>query len=221
MNGFLFTLTLKEPVLANSLNGEPNSAHSLFYIPGGLLRGAAINAYSGTKDANDESFRRLFLDGRTRYLNAYPLAGEGKRTLPTPRKFKKPKYFESSELSVLSSESILALEEEWQINVHTQRDAVLGHATTEFGAVYRYVALPAGLQLQGAVLTESTVDAEMLSKMLNGKTILLGKARTAGYGSAEVKTEPLGNWLSARSSFEMSLVNRLLTPPPPSKPGLV
>jgi CRISPR-associated protein Csx10 len=72
MNGLLYTLTLEEPVLANSLGGEPNSARSLFYIPGGLVRGAAINAYPGDKDAADDTFRRLFLDGRTRYLNAYP-----------------------------------------------------------------------------------------------------------------------------------------------------
>ena len=48
MDGFTYTLTLQEPVLANSLGGDPNSANSLFYIPGGLVRGAAINAYNGT-----------------------------------------------------------------------------------------------------------------------------------------------------------------------------
>jgi len=92
MNGFTYTLTLLEPVLANSLGGEPNSANSLFYIPGGLVRGAAINSYSGKKDAGDDDFRRLFLDGSARFLNAYPLSENG-RSLPTPLKYKKPKYF--------------------------------------------------------------------------------------------------------------------------------
>ncbi|MBX3038607.1 MAG: hypothetical protein KF758_16975 [Anaerolineales bacterium] len=192
MEGFRYTLVLKEPVLANSLSGEPNSANSLYYIPGGLLRGAAINAYAGNKDAADSAFRRLFLDGTTRYMNAYPLSGKQKNTFPTPRKFKKHKYSDASDFSTIESNSIVALEEEWQINVHTQRDAKLGHATTNAGAVYRYISLPAGLHLEGAVFTKTKTDAELLGSLLNGKTILLGKARTAGYGSVTVKTEPLG-----------------------------
>ena len=190
MNGFTYTLTLLEPVLANSLGGEPNSANSLFYIPGGLVRGAAINSYSGKKDAGDDDFRRLFLDGSARFLNAYPLSENG-RSLPTPLKYKKPKYFSGSDLSSLKTDAVHALGEAWQINVHTQRDAEAGHAKEDAGAVYRYIALPAGLVLQGAVLTETPADAEKIEKLLNEKTILLGKARTAGYGTVRIETKTL------------------------------
>lgn len=212
MNGFLFTLSLQEPVLANSLNGEPNSANSLYYIPGGLIRGAAVNAYGGKKDANDDTFRRLFLNGKTRFLNAYPLSKDGKRTHPTPLKFKKPKYFDASEYSSIEGGKILALEEEWQINVHTQRDAKLGHATTEAGAVYRYIALPAGMTLQGAVITESNEDAETLKTLLNNKSLLLGKARTAGYGHAVLNTDPLGDWQKFASTTTDIFTITLLSP---------
>lgn len=195
MNGFRYTLTLFEPVLANSLGGEPNSANSLYYVPGGLIRGAAINAYDKVIDAGDDIFRRLFLDGTTRFLNAYPLTKDDKkRSLPTPRKLKPRKYFDASDFSIIEGDNILALEEEWQVNVHTQRDAALGHATDEAGAVYRYIAIPAGMTLQGAVLTESQADAEEIERLLKNKTILLGKARTAGYGTAHIETEPLGDW---------------------------
>jgi hypothetical protein len=61
---------------------------------------------------------------------------------------------------------------------------VRGRATTEAGAVYRYIALPAGMKLQGAVITKDAADATKIEAMLNGKIILLGKARTAGYGHA-------------------------------------
>jgi CRISPR-associated protein Csx10 len=191
MNGFTYTLTLLEPVLANSLGGEPNSANSLFYIPGGLVRGAAINAFTGKKDAGDDDFRRLFLNGSVRFLNAYPVSENG-RALPTPLQYKKPKYFEGGDLSTIKDKEIHALEEVWQINVHTQRDAEAGHAKEDAGAVYRYIALPAGLVLEGAVLAEDDKDKAKIKELFVEKgTILLGKARTAGYGTAKIEIKDL------------------------------
>lgn len=215
MNGFLYTLTLHEPVLANSLNGEPNSANSLYYIPGGLIRGAAIAAYSGKKEASDDAFRRLFLNGQSRFLNAYPLAKDGensKASTPTPHLYRKPKYFEGSDYSFVDGDQVYALEEEWQINVHTQRDAKLGHATTDAGAVYRYIALPAGLVLQGAVITENAEDAKTLEALLKDKSLLLGKARTAGYGRATLETKPLGDWHKFNAVSGKTFTLTLLSP---------
>ncbi|MBI3175249.1 MAG: hypothetical protein HYZ25_16100 [Chloroflexi bacterium] len=190
MNGFLYTLTLQEPVLAGNLGGDPNSADSRFYIPGSALRGAAIQAYKGKMDAADDDFRRLFLNGATRFLNAYPVM-DGKRSLPNPLKYRKPKYFQASDFGKIEGSSLFAVDKIEQVNVHTQRDAVRGHATSEAGAVYRYIALPAGMQLQGMVLAENESDAQALQKLLKDQTILLGKARTAGYGHAKVETAPL------------------------------
>jgi CRISPR-associated protein Csx10 len=236
MNGFLYTLTLLEPVLANSLGGEANSASSLFYVPGGLVRGAAINAYKGKKDAGDETFRCLFLDGRTRFLNAYPLVQQ-KRTLPSPLTWRTKRKPPSGEKKIIyngfrdkietegapfhywfkNSEKLSGLEEEWQINVHTQRDAVRGRATTGAGAVYRYIALPAGMQLQGAILTDNKDDDAKIEKCLGG-TILLGKARTAGYGHAHIELQPLPvDWpeigehtVAAATKFTLTLLSPAL-----------
>lgn len=209
MNGFSYTLTLLEPVLANSLGGEPNSAQSLYYIPGGLVRGAAINAYTGVHDSNAEEFRRLFLDGRTRYLNAYPLLADG-RSLPTPLLYKKPKYFEASDFGLLQADHIQAVEDVFQINVHTQRDAERGRATAEAGAVYRYIALPAGLRLQGAILAENAQDAALIKNLLDGASLLLGKARTAGYGRVKIEFESLADdW--SETTPAMSLDNQKFT----------
>lgn len=193
MNGFLYTLTLEEPVLANSLGGEPNSAQSLFYIPGGLIRGAAINAYANKNDESandDDTFRRLFLNGESRFLNAYPLIKEA-RALPIPLKYKKDKYLDVGNLGQTDvvNKKINALEEEWQVNVHTQRDARMGRSTAASGAIYRYIALPAGMKFQGAVISE---NAQCIKDILDkNKNILLGKARTAGYGRANITTHDL------------------------------
>lgn len=88
MIGLQYTLRLQEPILANSLAGDTNSARTLPYVPGGLIRGALIAAYLSDSintgaNAKDEKFRRLFLDGRTRYLHAWPMRQE-KRGLPMP-----------------------------------------------------------------------------------------------------------------------------------------
>lgn len=91
MRAVVYTLTLREPLLATSLQGDPNSSVSLSYVPGSLVRGALIQHYLRThpqlKHAlldNDDA-RRLFIDGGTRYLHAYPLTDHGQRALPTPR----------------------------------------------------------------------------------------------------------------------------------------
>lgn len=232
MNGFLYTLTLQEPVLANSLGGDPNSANSLFYIPGGALRGAFIQKWGGAADAADHEFRRLFLSGDTRFINAYPLLVDQQkqveRIIPAPftwqierkptsgkqkkvyrdpacakdekgqlldtknvafsfRLGKKEKLDDGSE-----GEALLSARPTWQVNIHTQRDAERGRATSEAGAVYRYISLPAGTQLQGAVLTESAADSKKLRGLMGEKsTILLGKARTAGYGAASLELADL------------------------------
>lgn len=244
--GFLYTLTLQEPVLTGSLSGDPNSASSQRYIPGGAVRGAAIQAYTKKKEAADKDFSRLFLSGETRFLNAYPMIKD-KRTLPTPLawqterkpnpKAKKLVYRDAQAATGLDTKSAsfkawtlgadkLSIPQDlWQVNVHTQRDAVHGRALTKpdpenkdrritLGAVYRYIALPAGLKLQGIVLTQNQNDADGLAALLKAKPILLGKARTAGYGHATVKTMPLPeNWresgqiLQASAKFTLTLLS--------------
>lgn len=199
MKGLLYTITLNEPVLANSLGGEPNSADSLFYLPGGLLRGALINAYGGTKDAADDEFSRLFLNGKTRYLNAYPVY-DGKRALPIPVRYKAPKNMAVSSLGFLEGTEIKALEESWQVNVHTQRDAERGRSTEDEGAIFRYIALPAGMVLKGAILADENGDIAKIQDLLKSQSLQLGKARSAGYGSVTIEISKMDDdWREAEA----------------------
>lgn len=218
MNGLVYTLQLIEPILSNSLAGDANSARSLPYVPGGLVRGALIGLYLSENkldevDASDEKFRRLFLNGETRYLHAFPCDAKDKdRTLPPSLAWKVEK--DNSEGSTSGTdifnlataipdqddlkrvsfssgwrrgETIYSLEFPLQVNVHTQRDAVLGRAKEGTGAVFRYEALPSGLLVKGIILTPTKKDAEILKILLSEGELLLGKARTAGYGSVHVQ----------------------------------
>lgn len=90
LTALYFQITLEEPVLLTALSGDPNSAVSLPYVPGSVLRGVAIaswlrqNPLHSEDMAADEGARRLFLNGATRFLNGYPIAPNKVRTLPTP-----------------------------------------------------------------------------------------------------------------------------------------
>lgn len=228
MNGFTYTLILEEPVLANSLSGDTNSARSLLFIPGGLVRGALISAYLKSKNpkeikAEDKEFQRLFLNGSTRFLHAYPVCND-KRMFPTPLSWKEYKDDPKGErgiknfahavkadldlkntgfpLYVMSGTMVLKAKHEWQVNVHTQRDAVYGRAKGQGkGAVFRYEALPAGLHLQGIILADEKDDIEPIKNEFPNR-IMLGKARTAGYGCAKVEIGDAlpANWREDSSS---------------------
>ncbi len=90
MTALTLRIDLLGPVLVTSLDGDPNGMVSYDYLPGSVLRGALIGAYMRAYDLSEldpanEATRRLFFDGHTRYLNAYPLPYGDARALPTPR----------------------------------------------------------------------------------------------------------------------------------------
>ena len=88
MNVLVYRVTLLEPTLVTALEGDPNSGVSFPYLPGSTLRGIVIAKYQHVHRvadlAGDANARRLFFDGTTRYLNAYPLDRLDYRTAPTP-----------------------------------------------------------------------------------------------------------------------------------------
>ncbi|MFL5805249.1 MAG: RAMP superfamily CRISPR-associated protein [Roseiflexaceae bacterium] len=105
MKAMTYLVELQEPLLATTLQGEPNSSESLPYIPGSLLRGMWIDRYQQQHGpvndlARHETCRRLFFDSSTRYLHAYPYAPAVRaRVLPAPRslrRFKNERVTESN-----------------------------------------------------------------------------------------------------------------------------
>ncbi|MGA2264349.1 MAG: hypothetical protein ABSH28_23315, partial [Acidobacteriota bacterium] len=212
MNGFSYTLRLLEPVLANSLAGDINSARTLPFIPGGVIRGAMIECYqdkykSARFDCANSDARRLFFGSTTRFLHANPEI-YGERSLPVPLSWRRLKHerlriFDFSVNApgvdqqfeglgenlyiVLKEDTAYYMDRAEHVSVHTQRDAIMGRATAEHGAVYRYEALPSGLVLRGAVLADRAEDSRALIEIMEGRTLLISKAKTAGYGHVSVE----------------------------------
>ncbi|QSJ20439.1 hypothetical protein JYQ62_18115 [Nostoc sp. UHCC 0702] len=121
MKVITFLLKAKQPILATSFQGDPNSDVSYPYIPGSMIRGALISRYIKrhpelpddflseeiNKEINQE-VKELFFDGSTRYLNAYLFCEkQKKRTLPVPLVWYKNKDEDNSSVDVLDlSQSI-------------------------------------------------------------------------------------------------------------------
>jgi CRISPR-associated protein Csx10 len=109
MKVITFLLHTKQPILATSLQGNPNSDVSFDYILGGMIRGALISRYINSPQNNiqknddildSEGFleiKRLFFDAsKTRYLHAYPVSNNKQRVLPVPLSLYKNKGDELS-----------------------------------------------------------------------------------------------------------------------------
>jgi CRISPR-associated protein Csx10 len=210
MNGLTYKLRLLEPLLIGRLGGDANSARSLPFVPGAAVRGALIGAYRAELDATNKDHRRLFLDGRTRYLHVYPLLTDGRyRGLPVPLSWYREKHDDNNDLYDFSettpdrdrqyvrladdnvcriaSGSAVLMDRQDYLNVHTQRDPVRGRSTKDDGAVFRYEAMAKGQTLGGVILTMMPEDVTTLKKLLTGRQFKLGKSRTAGYGLVQVE----------------------------------
>lgn len=117
MKAITFLLHTQQPLLATSLQGDPNSDVSFSYIPGSMIRGMLIGRYlqrhglHSTDDILDDSkfpdVRRLFFDGSSRYLNAYLYTNnsnkEKKRTLPIPLSWFRRKVDDISKLEEITA----------------------------------------------------------------------------------------------------------------------
>jgi CRISPR-associated protein Csx10 len=97
MKVLTYRLCLEQPLLATSLEGDPNSSRSFDFIPGSQVRGLLIRRYRegsgvvGDNLAADPIALRRFFSGTTRYLHAYPLLADESRSLPTPLALRRPK----------------------------------------------------------------------------------------------------------------------------------
>ncbi len=195
-HAIVFRLETLQPLLATSFQGDPNSDVSYPYIPGSMIRGALIGHYLSRHNVDlvtDDQARRLFFDGTTRYLNAYPCSVEGKRTLPLLLSWRKEKGEELNDdgLEVYDfsiekpnrdtlktpksiGEGFWVEEDEAarlynvarRINIHHVRDRRKGRATATEGEIFRYDAIDTGLSFQGVILYEEEEDANTLQQLI-------------------------------------------------------
>jgi len=155
-----YNVELLEPTLVTSVQGDPNSAVAFDYLPGSVLRGILIGKYLNNKyvdrkkvDAANDDLQRLFFNGTTRYLNAYPLDAYGDPGLPVPISWQQAKDDKDGPIFDFavkegddkkqwqpvresfytpSSEGVILIEPKRTIAVHTQRTPRFGRAMPEY-----------------------------------------------------------------------------------------
>lgn len=208
-----YTLTLEEPCLLAAPGGDPNTESSLAYIPGGALRGALAAVWLRDHKNADETFTDLFLNGKVRYLNAYPLLDT--RALPVPRAWTKLKdegdkdeddkvynraeqgQFDKADESITSGVGATFVtftapydksEEAYEIAVHTARNREKGRSIEgdADSALFRYRALARDQVFAGAIVVDDGIDAAAVEALLADRSLLLGGSQNAGYGLTRV-----------------------------------
>ncbi len=223
MKALTFKLHLLEPLLATRLGGgDPNSAVGFDFIPGSMIRGMVIGRYAPTHtaDAADPSFRRLFLNGGVRFLNAYPRTDTDQRALPTPLSWLMEKDTETPIYDFAVKPEPMG--KQWQqapgpfcllwqgedngceaelytpakhIGIHTARED-RQKVTKGESTVFRYEALAPDQTFCGVILADQDADLEELKQYLpEGEIVTLGGSHLAGYGQARlVQVELLEDW---------------------------
>jgi len=229
MKVITFSLHTEQPLLATSFQGDPNSDVSYSYIPGSMIRGAIIGRYmrqhnlSELNLSNDEVSSLFFDANSTRYLNAYLLSQEKKRTLPVPLSWSQdkdatlPSVESTGDMSVydravedelpeeitpkrveqqfctVNDESVVLYSVARRINIHNQRDRKKGRSVDNQGEIFRYDAIDAGQTFQAVILCEDT-DAAILDKLLEEPNLWLGGSQSAGYGQTKIRIKILDDW---------------------------
>jgi len=210
------TLELKSPVLATDLQSEQNSAVSLPYVPGSLLRGALIaqwlRDHGGAFDALDAEARAMFLSDETLYLNAYPINHDGQRALPTPAAWRYDKQDDWRDGDRTRRAHNLSAKEEHQEFREEKLDSNFYWLESGQAKLYsppRFVKVHTqrdarkgrATEEHGAVyryeslaaglrlqglIVTEATYAPVLVELLKDATLWLGRARRAGYGEAIV-----------------------------------
>ncbi|MEA5498948.1 RAMP superfamily CRISPR-associated protein [Limnoraphis robusta Tam1] len=228
MKAITLTLKTEQPILATSFQGDPNSDVSYSYIPGSMIRGAIIGCYMrqhrlSELDLTNNEVKRLFFNANsTRYLNAYLLSQEKKRTLPVPLSWFKDKDAEFThnspktvyDFSIKKGDDpenpksfceyfwtekggmIYLYKEKRRINIHNFRDRKKGRSTDNQGEIFRYDALDAGQIFQSIILCEDKDDVETIQNLLEETNLWLGGSQSAGYGQTKIvdRKPPIDNW---------------------------
>jgi CRISPR-associated protein Csx10 len=223
-----YRIRAEEPLLATSLEGDPNSAISFSYIPGSLIRGVVAGLLPQGDLDLAKNQRPLIFDGSVRFLNAYPgLENERERRLPTPLSWKQKKADAKDDkkpvwdLALLSYQDVKELgpttdvsgftrdsaddpnryTPQRRIAVHTLRDRKAGRATQVLGAVYRHDAIASGEEFVGAVVTETHSQAQQIEAILKSGVHVLGGAQGGGYGKVTISDVRIYlNWQEISSS---------------------
>lgn len=235
MKALSYQVRLLEPLLATQLGaGEENSSQSSCFIPGSMLRGALVNLYLKMRKAQgrevvdpaiDPDCRRLFFEGATCYLNAYPVVGNSLRTLPKPLSwYMEKEELESDEGTIYDFavkpqrfEGMKAVPGDFcriydnsAVFVKTRSSLMMHNASEDRmvrkkdrSTVYRYEAIAAGQVFGAVIISENIADLKLLQSLIDKSEIHIGGSRSAGYGRVAFRVNGINSeWYECGGDYK-------------------
>lgn len=206
MKALTFTIELLQPLLATGLEGDANIGISLNYIAGSVLRGAIVGLSPKKNDIARQE-RDLFFNGKVKFLNAYPLINSV-RALPVPLSWQRHKDEKeedgknfkdfskaekekdhknlSNPFFAFKRGDVILKKSDTRLAIHTTRNVEKGRSDEVEGAVFRYESIVEGTKFGGAILSENEELLKDIKTWIDGKKVLLGGSRNAGYGKSEI-----------------------------------
>jgi len=210
MKALVYQLLLLSPVLiAKPGAGEENSDRGYPYITGSVMRGALATRYLNNHEPN-EVFRKQFIFGQVRFLNAYPVFA-GNRMLPAPLSWHIAKQDKEKDQAkaydfvygvpsmdqleapkslgerfvVPNNGGILVASTRMQVTVHNVSKARY-IKKKEDSTLFQYEAIAPGQVFCGTILGDES-DLALMKTLLDARPDLwLGGSRSAGYGHTTV-----------------------------------
>lgn len=192
----------KEPLrIADDSTSQNGQTTTLRYIPGTTIRGWIVNQLSGREDF--EQIKKELFSDKVRYLNAY-LNKDGKDMLPSPKGFYEDKtvtegkkkienvvlhgeFSEGYKRASLGRFSYMDEDSIHYYNIDTNSDMKIkiNLAEGEKQNVFRNEYIEPGYCFAGYVAVDDHETGEMIKQLFSDK-LILGNARSAGFGKCEV-----------------------------------
>jgi hypothetical protein len=197
---FKYKIQNTEPLrIADDSSSQSGQTMSLSYIPGTTIRGYVVNALS--KDRNFEAVKKDLLSANVRFCNAYPMAGETE-LFPAPKGFYEDKSISTGKKKIENvlidgnypeghKRAVLGTYCDCQGDTlscyHTKMgsDLKINRGYEEKQNVFRNEYITPGHIFCGYIAVEKEALGEQI-KALFSQELILGNARSAGYGKCKV-----------------------------------
>ncbi|MBZ2175785.1 hypothetical protein K8M07_11105 [Schnuerera sp. xch1] len=190
-------------------NMQSDSEETMEYIPGTAIRGAYIYKYiiqKGIKNINEGIHRDKLLNGKIKFLNAYPKYKD-KRSIPLPKSYFAPKEkikayntslkmksgldikLDSGYEKVRTCEFVAFIDGEYYktdvektSNLHINK--MRGKKNNK---LFRYEFIKKGQLFQGIIKVEDDSYLEEIEELFKDEIVYLGGSKGSGYGKCKIK----------------------------------
>lgn len=202
-----YTIKNLEPLrISDDSISEQGQTSCLTYIPGSAIRGVIVSKLAKDADFEKGLKEKLFLED-TAFLNAYLSVGN-LALLPSPKGFYEDKrivdgkkeiqnvvvdgvFDEGMKRAGLGNVSELDFESCLIKYFSVKQNSELKIKLGEEKNMYRNAFLEEGQMFVGAIKSSDKSILERMEKILNKDVVIIGNARSSGYGKCEIKTQQI------------------------------